>query len=150
VFLSNVTMHAANSPKTPLRFTAFAWLVLLSIGLCQACREPQATQPPTRPILLADTTWQLVSFTSSSPEITADVGSRMRFNLNGTVRFTASNGDTSSGTWRLISGGNELEITKGTQTTVSEILELTDIRLRLRQRIPPSGTLETNYAAVAR
>jgi hypothetical protein len=74
----------------------------------------------------------------------------MRFNLNGTVRFTASNGDTSSGTWRLISGGNELEITKGGRTTVSEILELTDIRLRLRQPIPPSGTLETNYAAVAR
>jgi hypothetical protein len=74
----------------------------------------------------------------------------MRFNLNGTVQFTASNGDTSSGTWRLISAGNELEITRGGRVTVSQILELTSIRLRLRQQIPPSDTLETNYAAVER
>jgi hypothetical protein len=149
VFLSNI-MYDANTQRKPLRFTGFALLIFLGICLCHACREPQATQPPTRPILLTDTTWQLTSFTSSSPEITADVGSRMRFNLNGTVRFTASNGDTSSGTWRLISAGNELEITRANQVAVSEILELTATRLRLRQRIPPSATLETNYVAVAR
>ncbi len=128
------------------------FLVLLSglFALLTACREPQPTQPLTRPILLSDTTWQLVSFTSSNPEITADVGSRMRFNLNGTVQFTSSRGDTSSGTWRLVSGGNELELTTANTVTVSEILELTSTRLRLRRRIPPNATLVTNYAAVAR
>ncbi len=141
---------APATQKRVLQFSGLMWLTFLGISLCQACREPQPTQPLTRPILLADTTWQLVSFRSSNPQITADVGSRMRFNLNGTVRFTASNGDTSSGTWRLISAGNELEITRGNQVTVSQILELTNVRLRLRQRIPPSDTLETNYAAVER
>lgn len=128
------------------------FLVLFSglFALLTACRDPQPTQPLTRPILLSDTTWQLVSFTSSNPEITADVGSRMRFNLNGTVQFTSSRGDTSSGTWRLVSGGNELELTTADTVTVSEILELTSTSLRLRRRIPPNATLVTNYAAVAR
>ncbi|MFN3385920.1 MAG: hypothetical protein ACK42Y_04965 [Candidatus Thermochlorobacter sp.] len=128
------------------------FLVLFSglFALLTACREPQSTQPATRPILLSDTTWQLISFTSSSPEITADIGSRMRFNLNGTVQFTSSRGDTSSGTWRLVSGGNELELTTGNSVTLSEILELTSTRLSLRRRIPPNATLVTNYAAVER
>ncbi|MCS7212459.1 MAG: hypothetical protein RMI34_12675, partial [Chloroherpetonaceae bacterium] len=127
-------------------------LLLLTLS---ACREPKPTQPVPRSLLLVDTTWQLASFSATTPFAVADIGARMRLNINGTAQFKSSRGELRSGSWRLIGGGNELELTQDGVTTVSQILELTDTRLRLRRSIPPDatqagGTLETIWVAVER
>lgn len=132
-----------------LSFSVAGLLLTLS-----ACREPKPTQPTPRSLLLVDTTWQLASFgIDIPPPPTVDVGSRMRLNIDGTAWFKSSRGEVRSGSWRLISGGNELALTQDSITTVSQILELTETRLRLRRTVSVDATsriLETTWVAVDR